>query len=176
MSSIIKVHVPRQLEFALFFPESTVSMDLNEMKEWKHPHTFTAFPYDFAFFQGVEAYRPWEDSEKYAPILLKEWKKIKTECQTLFSERKTKQTLEPMKEGIALFFTFIYWIHNRPVELREWNQIVDVLPIKPVNLVERLAFIIQRPALYHSFVQLSELFHEVEKHYVKSIIKKSPRQ
>lgn len=173
MSSIVQLPVPPELKFALFFSEQSVNMDINEMKEWKKPNTYTVFPYDFAYYQGMEAYQPWKYAEKHTAYLLSEWKEIESKCQNLFSERKTKLTLEPMKEGIALFFTFIYWIHNRPVELSEWKQTVNELSIKPVNLIERLAFIVQRPGIYHSFVQLSELFRELEKHYVKSMIKKT---
>ncbi len=175
MSSNVQLHVPAELKFALFFSEQSVMIDVNELKAWKKPYTFTQFPYDFAFFQGIEAYQPWAYAEKHVSVLLTEWKAIELECQTLFSERKAKMTLEPMKEGLSLFFTLIYWIHKKPVELAEWEGKVNELPIKPVNVVERLAFIVRRPTLYHSFIQLSELFHELEKHYVKSTIKKSPR-
>ena len=75
-------------------------------KEWKEPEFVYIFPYDFAFYHGIEVYHPWEHSEKHVSFLFNEWKKIEIECQQLFSERKTKQALEPMKEGIALFFTY----------------------------------------------------------------------
>lgn len=168
--------VPTELESSLFFKENSVSIDLNEWKEWKEISSFAAFPYDCVFYSGIEGYHPWDDYEKHISYLLSEWKKINEECQMLFSERKTKQALEPMKEGIALFLTFLYWIHDEPVQLKGWEEQVKKLSIQPVNLVERLTFIIQRPALYHSYIQLSELFRELEKHYAKSRIKKSPRR
>lgn len=174
MSSNVKLHVPLELKSILFFPEESISIDYHKMKEWNELSSFTIFPYDFAFYHGMEVYHPWEHVEKHMSFLFTEWKKIEVECQQLFSERKTKQALEPMKEGIALFFTLVFWIHKLPVQLKEWESKVNKLPIKPVNLVERLTFIVQRPALYHSFIQLSELFRELEKHYVSSIIKKSP--
>ena len=176
MSTDVQLIVPSELRFALFFSEESVRINQNEVKVWNEASSCTTFPYDFVYFHGIEAYHPWEYAEKHVPFLLNEWKKIDVECQNLFSERKTKQALEPMKEGIALFFTLIFWIHSQPVQLKDWEHIVNQLAIKPVNLVERLSFIVQRPALYHSFIQLSELFRELEKHYVKSMIKKSPRQ
>ena len=176
MSIDIQLPVPSELKLSLFFSEESVKINQNEVKVWNEARSFTTFPYDFAFFNGIEAYHPWEHAEKHVPFLLNEWKKMNVTCQNLFSERKTKQTLAPMTEGIALFFTMIFWIHNQPVQLKDWEHILNRLAIKPVNLIERLSFIVQRPALYHSFIQLSELFHELEKHYVKSRIKKSPRQ
>lgn len=175
MSLYEQLPVPIELTSTLFFKENTVAINQNEWKEWKELSSFTAFPYDFVYYHGIEGYHPWNESEKHVSHLLSEWKKIDVQCQKLFSERKTKQALDPMKEGIALFFTFLFWIHNQPVQLKEWEEKVKQLPVQPVNLVERLTFIIQRPALYHSYIQLSELFREQEKHYVKSRIKKSPR-
>lgn len=174
MSANVQLKVPTELKCTLFFSEESVSIDLDEMKVWKELSSFTAFLYDFIFFHGIEGYHPWEHAEKHVSFLLTEWKKNDVKCQKLFSERKTKQALEPMKEGIALFLTLIFWIHKQPVQLKAWEQKVNMLSIKPVNLVERLKFIVQRPALYHSFIQLSEMFRELEKHYMKSIIKKSP--
>ena len=108
-----------ELKFALFFSEESVRINQNEVQEWNEASSYTTFPYDFAFYHGIEAYHPWEHAEKHVPFLLNEWKKIDVECQNHFSERKTKQALEPMKEGIALFFTLIFWIHNQPVQLKD---------------------------------------------------------
>ena len=173
MSSIIEITIPSELKYFLFFSEESTSIDKDKVKEWMKPSTVTNFPYELAFFQGIEAYQPWLYAEKHIPELLRHWKSIDGKCEKLFSNRETKLTREPMKEGIALFFTVLYWIHHKPVVLQDWNHIVDELSIKPVNLVERLTFIIQRPASYHAFVQLNELFRELEKHYAKNKIKKA---
>lgn len=175
MSSIVEITIPSELKYFLFFSENSISIDKDKVKEWMKPSAFTNFPYELAFFRGIEAYRPWLYAEKHIPELLRHWKSIDGECEKLFSNRKTKLTLEPMKEGIALFFVMLYWIHNKPVMLQDWDHIVAELSIKPVNLVERLTFIIQRPTTYHAFVQLNELFLELEKHYAKSKIKKTTR-
>ncbi len=176
MSLHMQLIVPAELKDPLFFSGESVNIDQNELQDWKELSSFVTFPYDVAFYHGIEVYHPWEHTEKHLSALLAEWKKIDVECQKHFSERKTKKALEPMTEGIALFFTLLFWIHNQPVQLKGWEDKVIQLTIKPVNLVERLTFIVQRPSLYHSFIQLSELFRELEKHYVKSLIKKSPRQ
>lgn len=174
MSFDFQLNVPTELKCTLFFSDESVCINQETIKVWKELSLFSEFPYEFSFFHGIDVYHPWEHVEKHAVFLLAEWKKIKVACQNLFSERKAKQALEPMKEGIALFFTTIFWMNNQPVQLMEWEQKVDEFRIKPVNLVERLTFIVQRPAFYHSFIQLSELFRELEKNYVTNIIKKSP--
>lgn len=171
MSSHVQLSVPTPLQCTLFFAGESVTRTVYDYKEWQEVSSFTLFPYDFAYFHGLDGYHPWEHIEKHMSFLLNEWKKIDTDCQKLFSERKAKQALKPMKEGIALFFTLMFWIHHQPVQLHDWEQKVKEFPIKPVNLVERLTFIVERPTLYHSFIQLGELFHELEKHYAKSMIK-----
>ena len=176
MSLNKQLPVPTELESSLFFKENSISIEQNEWKEWRELSSFVSLSIRFCLLSGIVGYHPWDDCDNHASYLLSEWKKINEECQKLFSERKTKQALKPMKEGIALFFTFLFWIHNQPVQLKGWEEQVKKLSIQPVNLVERLTFIIQRPALYHSYIQLSELFRELEKHYVKSRIKKSPRR
>jgi len=47
------------------------------------------------------------------------------------------------------------------------GKINDYL-VKPVNVQERLNFIETKPRLYHSYVQLAELFSEQEKLFAKN--------
>ena len=44
---------------------------------------------------------------------------------------------------------------------------MNLLKIKPINIRERLDYIIQNPNKFHSFIQLSELFVEMEKLFRK---------
>ena len=56
--------------------------------------------------------------------------------------------------------------------LKNLSQLT-LLEMKPVNLEERLGFIISRPTLFHSYRQLTELMVEQEKLYAKkNIVKK----
>ena len=78
-----------------------------------------------------------------------------------------------MKKGIGLFLQFLFWSNDRPISAIESTPL-NLLEIKPVNLEERLGFIISRPNLFHSYRQLSELMVEHEKLFAKNkIIKKA---
>lgn len=176
MSSTIEITIPTQLIDSFFFETGSVAIDHKRVKVWSEPDVFRLFPYELAFFQGLESYQPWLDAGKHIPVLLEKWKRIEGECGEFFAERKTKLTVEPMKEGISLFLTMLYWMHHQPVILQNWQQLVEPLAIKPVNVIERLTFIRQRPASYHAFIQLSELFLELEKQYATSNIKNRLRQ
>lgn len=176
MSGTNRLRVPIELKCSLFFSETEIIVPVQEIQKWGKIDRCIIFPYDIAFFAGIEAYKPWEHVHKHIPDLLGNWKEIEESCRTYFTERQAKRALEPMKEGIALLFMMLFWVHGRPVYLQDWPLHVDTLDIKPVNAVERLTFIMQGPARYHAFVQLSELFRELEKHYVKNQIKNRLRQ
>ncbi|MBO0958188.1 hypothetical protein J1P26_00460 [Neobacillus sp. MM2021_6] len=107
--------------------------------------------------------------------LLKEWESIKTRLNQLFRERDQKNAGEWMEKGISLFIQFLFLTNDEsstPNDSIPYHQFY----YKPVNIEERLAFIIARPALYHSYRQLSELMVEQEKLYVKrSIVKKTSK-
>lgn len=173
MSSFIEIRIPPELQNSLFFAEESISIDMDKIKEWTEPSTFTHFFYELVFYQRIDAYKPWMQSKTHISGLFKKWEEIKRECEALFSKRKAKETRKPMKEGIALFLTILFWTHHKPVLLKDWNHAVKELKIKPVNLVERFNFIIQRPSVFHSYIQLSELFLELEKQYEKSKVQKN---
>lgn len=106
--------------------------------------------------------------------LLTEWKNSKEELEVLFREREYKNAKVLMDKGIQLFTQFLAWSNDLPVTLNALN--FKQLEFKPVNVEERLAFIISRPSLYHSYRQLSELMIEQEKLFVKrNILKKASK-
>lgn len=73
--------------------------------------------------------------------------------------------LQPMKKGIGIFLQAVFWSNHVPARLNGLN--FDKLKVKPINVYERLEFIMNRPGNYHSFIQLSELMAEQEKQFVK---------
>lgn len=109
------------------------------------------------------------------PHLIKEWRDIKDQLEILFRERDQQNVKKLMDQGINLFIQFISLSNGFPVSLDE-PYTPNQYEFKPVNVEERLGFIMSRPALYHSYRQLSELMIEQEKLYVKSnILKKASK-
>jgi hypothetical protein len=105
-------------------------------------------------------------------VLLADWNHVKAELETLYRDRNQKDTIHGMKKGIGLFIQLLFWVNEKEINLKEFEPL-ERLDSKPVNLDERLGFIIRRPNLYHSFRQLSELMIEQEKLYAKkNIVKK----
>jgi hypothetical protein len=113
-----------------------------------------------------------ENVDQAISKLLSDWERIKVELETLYRNRDQKSTLQGMKKGIGLFIQFLYWSNDRQINSKEPISI-NQLVITPVNLDERLAYILSRPNLFHSYRQLSELMTEQAKQYAKkNIVKK----
>lgn len=107
--------------------------------------------------------------------LVEEWKIVQEQLEVLYRNRDQKNSLEGMKKGISLFIQFLFWTNEQPID-PNMPITLELLEVKPVNLEERLGFIISRPNLFHSYRQLSELMTEQEKLYAKNkILKKASK-
>jgi hypothetical protein len=113
-----------------------------------------------------------EASDENISYVLEKWDGIRSELETFYRNRDQKSTLHLMKKGIGYFVKFLYWSNDRQVDSKEPTPL-NQFEIKPVNLEERLTYILQRPNLFHSYRQLTELFTEQEKLFAKkNIVKK----
>ncbi|WP_102274786.1 YpoC family protein [Cytobacillus massiliigabonensis] len=174
MSEQIKLSIPDELNNPFFFSaneEMIVEKDQLQNKVLNIP-----FLYEAAFYANIEALKPWQFHEDFVPLIKNEWENEKNNLEQIFKERRYKDAILPMQKGVGLFFQFVYWANGQPVNFG-LPLLSKSLKVQPVNLGERIGFIIQRPALYHSFIQLNELMTEMEKQYVKYLaIKKASKQ
>jgi hypothetical protein len=131
------------------------------------------FLYEAAFFYGMDVLKPWEIPDQSIPSIMREWGMIKEALTIKFSNRD-RAVEKLMRKGISLFYELLYWGNKQPVVLDEQNYEGF---IKPINSDERLKFIRSRMSNYHSFVQLTELFIEMEKIFWKqqAIMKKASK-
>jgi hypothetical protein len=154
--------VPPELAHPFFFPGQ--SMDW-ESKFSQHFHPQLPFVHEWGFYNGIQGITPWKEPEKYIPLILHEWKLLKENIVRGHAVREQLEIMDRMKKGIGLFFEFVYWSNRVPASFPLTNLIS--LHAKPVNVLERLEFILDRPGLYHSFIQLSELMDEQQKQFAK---------
>jgi hypothetical protein len=97
---------------------------------------------------------------------LLQWQQYKLELEEYFKNRNSDKASPVMEKAIELFREFLY--SSNGLMTRDTYNIDDCI-VKPVNVQERLNFIVSRPRLYHSFVQLAELFAEQEKQYARQL-------
>lgn len=161
--------VPAELRNRFFFEENCVNIE--QPLELLSVNFFC----EILFYNGIETFKPWENPVIAASFLKEEWGRVKDKLEDLFRIRDQKNSLQAMKKGIGLFLQLLFWSNDQPVVIKEpllFNQVV----FKPINLEERLEFVLSRPHLFHSFRQLSELMEEQEKLFVKkNIMKKASK-
>lgn len=162
-----RLSIPKELNHSFFFGESEIMIDV--------PKDFVGisvnFLYELLFYHGIVAVKPWEKPEVYIPVLLAEWEEIKGNLEGHFKARETKGILPQMKKGIGLFIQLLFWSNQSPSVLKDPLKFSE-LPCKPVNVGERLEFILSRPTLFPSYSQLTQLFVEQEKLFAKARILK----
>ncbi|MBS8264654.1 hypothetical protein DYI25_09420 [Mesobacillus boroniphilus] len=107
-----------------------------------------------------------QDRDQAVERVLGEWKQCKENLATHFKNRNSEKALPLMERGIDLFEQFLFLSNS----LNDDLYAIKDCKIKPVNVEERLDFIVSRPKLFHSYKQLAELFAEQEKQFAKQAV------
>ncbi|KFN01720.1 GTPase [Bacillus clarus] len=166
------VKVPEEFWCAPFFRGNPNGMIYNTEQSFEETIQNTYFLFDIE-----KDYKPWNEMEKTIPVVLNEWKGKQEDIATLFRNRKKEQAEAPMIHFAAHMLSILYWLNEQPVcSLNDIKANTDKLEIQPVNFMERYSFIIKKPGHYHSYIQLVQLYIEIEKLFAKRnvIKKKSP--
>ncbi|WP_175991240.1 YpoC family protein [Bacillus sp. Marseille-Q1617] len=160
----VLLKVPQQLSDPYFYTEDEVLVSTGHYLEERH-----FFAYEMLYFRGKEIVDPpWDDRYSAVKDVIAAWNEVQEVLDERFKSRDKSVQLH-MKKGVALFYMLLFWSNSVPVVLREWQQQLEMLSLKPVNAEERIAFIRQNPKLYQSFVQLKELFQEQHKQTAKDM-------
>lgn len=156
------LHLPQELNHPFFFTEQEIVVDI-PIQSWNMNQVFI---FEILFYNKMEAIKPWMKTSGYLPAITAGWKDLKAAIEGQHHLRNKAGISAEMRKGIGLFLQFLFWSNQKPVCLLNLGNLSD-LKIKPVNIEERLNFILSRPGLFHSFVQLSELMTEQEKAFAK---------
>ncbi|RFU65506.1 YpoC family protein [Peribacillus glennii] len=170
MSGLIRCRIPDELKHPLFFSIEAAEISRDGLQEWSTASDAPYFVYELLYWNGLGGYRPWEAVQPPLLNIFAQWEGIKQRAGLFFSERKADDARLYMIDGLSLFMSALFWLHNQPVSLNKWKTSIATFPFKPVNTADRLSFILSRPGLYHSFIQLGQLFVELEKQYYKKEI------
>jgi len=166
--SIKTIAVPSELKHSYLLHEKNICLSIEEQEKFNPSKLFI---YDAAFYAGELTLKPWQDHAEAISALLIEWSALQKQLQESFKNRDLPGAKEPMKKGIGIFIELMHWTNGSPVRLSPQISF-EHLSIKPVNVRERLDFILGRPVFYPSYIQLTELMLEMEKLYKKSIAMK----
>ena len=105
---------------------------------------------------------PIEEIEELSHQIIQRWKQSKLALEVYFKNREREKVLPIMKDSIELFHEYLFISNGKKV-----NEKINDCLLKPVNLQERISFIEANPGLFHSYVQLAELYSEQEKLFAK---------
>lgn len=156
--------VPKTFQHPLFFSADFID-DI---------HTFQPFPMMMKhvpfYYDITQKEEPWQQKEQSLPAIFQLWEEEKRELAPLFAARQANEAKEGIVRGLSYFLCALHWLNERAVSnVYEWEKEVQSLPLRPLNVVDRLSFIFARPILHHSFVQLDELFTELMKLFYKQM-------
>ena len=132
----------------------------HDFMKWNDSTFKHGFPYEYFFYKNKGLYRPWEDFSFIREQMTKESADIIQQLEVLFSNRQKDEIKPYMLKGIVLYISLLYWSNQLPVDLSCFPESLKNLKDKPVNVEERLPFIIARPYFYPSFMQLKSLMEE----------------
>ncbi|MES5954228.1 GTPase [Bacillus fungorum] len=162
------IEIPKEFRSLPFFKENENSIEYHTEQSFEEIIQNTYFIFDIE-----RQYEPWNEIENSIPILLNAWKNKHEEIATLFRNRSKQEAEGPMILFAAHFLSIVYWLNEQPVHsLNEMEDYTSKLEVQPVNFIERYSFIIKKSNNYHSYIQLAQLYIELEKLYVKKMITK----
>lgn len=152
-----------------FYRNNTEEQQNDEIKITNKP-----FYYESKQIKDHKSVNVPSESDEIIIRMFKEWKEEEGYLTNYFKQRNRKLAYEPMVRGLANFISILTWTNNRMLSNLNNLQIeLEKLLIKPINLDERIGFLLKQPDHYHSFIQLSGLYTELEKLYYKQKITSS---
>ncbi|HDX9614427.1 TPA: GTPase [Bacillus toyonensis] len=162
------IEIPKEFRCLPFFQKNANSIKYHTDQSFEEIIQNTYFIFDIE-----RQYEPWNKIETSIPAVLIIWKNKHEEITTLFRNRKKQEAERPMLLFAAHLLSIVYWLNEQPVHsLNGMEDYTSELEVQPVNFMERYSFIIKKPNNYHSYIQLAQLYIEIEKLYVKKMITK----
>lgn len=151
----MKYVLPDQYKHPLFYTADQPDVEIDDKKSFK--------PYFAADLHALHLdEKPWKNLESWTVTIHEEWKALSEEMRPMF-EGQADKTYEPMVKGLSLFFTLLYWTNERHVSVAAWEKDIKEFEVNIMNAHERISFVMKRPAVYFSFIQLDEMFRELTK-------------
>ncbi|WP_088102170.1 YpoC family protein [Halalkalibacter urbisdiaboli] len=160
----MRLFIPSSFRREPFYTTEEVVIDVSS--NFAHTMETNLFYYELS-----ETLEPWLERETYLPLIFECWKEQETRLIALFKTRQKALTKQPMIQMIALFIDGLFWMNESPVpSLLNVENYAGDLRLHPVNIEERLSFVLSGPERFHSFVQLQALMTELEKLYARDVV------
>ncbi|MFX3617084.1 MAG: YpoC family protein [Sporolactobacillus sp.] len=156
-----KVRLPETFRFAPFYAKPTV------ISPEPADHGLFSAPFitDLIYWndQTSASEWPWQRNENWFHLY---WQKEKPGLSEAFHRRDLQTAGQPMLRAVAGLIDQLVWSSGQPVATLEPNQMIQGLiqfSYAPLNLEERLRYIMNQPNRYLAFIQLDQLEEELTK-------------
>ncbi|GGM23093.1 hypothetical protein GCM10011351_06200 [Paraliobacillus quinghaiensis] len=104
-------------------------------------------------------------------MLIEDWKKQSAIIAELFHQKAYQEARVPMEKYTKQFIHTLFILNKKEwLEGEDFLDNIQTFKYKPLNIKERIQYVIEYPHQYHCFIQLNELYKEVEKIYARAEI------
>ncbi|EUJ31112.1 YpoC family protein [Listeria cornellensis] len=156
----------KELEHPLF---RTPHVAVEEIDEASIFVTGLPFWQEQLFYTRGRGEMPWHtDPEQACRRMAKQWQNVAQELDASFKLRE-EPDMSIIRDGLGIYLSMLFWSNKRPVQLNELYKHIETLELVPMNLQERLAFIMGKSDGYPAFKQLNELVQEQRKLVLKGL-------
>ncbi|MCM3713549.1 hypothetical protein M3202_05595 [Alkalihalobacillus oceani] len=157
--------IPASFRRPPFFQKET---ELTPAQAQSFPETLLKTPF---YYDLTQEERPWLHKRETVPLLFALWRQIEPQLAACYSERKPQAAKQRMIAMSALYMNCLWWSHGRPVtSLHQLEETSEALLYKPVNIGERLHYVLSDLPRFHAFLQLKALFDEQQKIFAKMLM------
>ncbi|EFO7246107.1 hypothetical protein HNE19_000649 [Listeria monocytogenes] len=115
------------------------------------------------FFTKGGGVIPWKnETERACRKLAKHMTNL---AESMEADLKVHKKPSPVtvRDALGIFLSILFWSNHRPVQLDNLMDQIKTLETKPLNLDERLEYVLKRCNTYLGFRQLNELMLEQRK-------------
>ncbi|WP_409251147.1 YpoC family protein [Bacillus sp. SCS-153A] len=164
MENIICLSVPEQVQHPLFYQDVEEKVSINSLQpDPLHP----VFSLEILYYNKLlDTLAPWENAAQIKEAE-GEWHVLREKLNEVYTVRSAEKVNSLMKKAIGHFMMYLFWTNGMPAQPASWEKELQYMVVKPVNVGERLGFVMMQPALFHSYKQLDQLFIEQMKQYAK---------
>ncbi|WP_088035622.1 YpoC family protein [Evansella clarkii] len=146
--------------------------DLHSIKEiWQNGY----FLSDIAFIYNKNGplFTPWDNSEGVSKLAYGLWKEEgRQQLEDLFKVRNKTEARPLIIMYTAIYIQVMHWVNRQPVKsLQGVTETVSAFQYAPLNVSDRLQYIISSPNQFHAFITLNELYIESGKKWAVFLMK-----
>ncbi|GEB76086.1 YpoC family protein [Sporolactobacillus inulinus] len=156
-----KLELPQSFQiFPFYEKQQVIDGMLSEKAVYQIP-----FLYDLLYINRPNQLEkwPWQEACNFFHAY---WKERSETLRVLFRQRDQALVRKPMVRCIAAFIDQLCWSAGAPVSSLVHDDLIQQIkdaPCAPLNIEERLGYLLRQPARYLAFIQLDELEQEFTK-------------